>query len=67
MSEKNDDDQKVASFSIKYRDRSPESARNVTAELAGKYVNAQIIQSTETAETTRTFLEDELAKAKTDS
>ncbi|CAN5362470.1 hypothetical protein BH10ACI1_BH10ACI1_02810 [soil metagenome] len=62
--EKSDDDRKVASFSIKYRDRSPEAARNVTAELASKYVNAQILQSTQTAETTREFLETELNKAK---
>ncbi len=62
--DKDDNDQKIASFSIKYRDRSPEAARNVTAELASKYVNAQILQSTRTAETTRDFLDDELAKAK---
>ncbi|HMS42862.1 MAG TPA: hypothetical protein PKE69_21715, partial [Pyrinomonadaceae bacterium] len=62
--DKDDNDQKIASFSIKYRDRSPESARNVTAELASKYVNAQVLQSTQTAETTRDFLDAELAKAK---
>ncbi len=57
-------DQKVASFNIKYRDRSPEAARNVTAELASKYVNAQVLQSTQTAEVTREFLENQLAQAK---
>ncbi len=57
--EKTDNDQKVASFSIKYRDRTPEAARNVTAELAGKYVNAQVIASTQTAEVTREFLDTE--------
>ena len=62
--EKSDDEQKVSSFSIKYRDRSPEAARNVTAELASKYVNAQVLQATQTAETTREFLESELNKAK---
>lgn len=62
--DKNDEDQKVASFTIKYRDRSPEAARNVTAELASKYVNAQILQSTEVAKETRDFLDTELAKAK---
>lgn len=62
--EKSDDDRKIASFSIKYRDRSPEAARNVTADLAGKYVNAQVLQSTQTAETTRDFLDTELNKAK---
>lgn len=62
--EKSDDEQKVASFSIKYRDRSPEAARNVTAELASKYVNAQILQATQTAEVTREFLENQLNLAK---
>ncbi|MET0752501.1 MAG: Wzz/FepE/Etk N-terminal domain-containing protein, partial [Pyrinomonadaceae bacterium] len=62
--EKNDNDQKVASFSIKYRDRSPEAARNVTAELASKYVNAQILQSTQTAEVTQEFLENQLNLAR---
>jgi uncharacterized protein involved in exopolysaccharide biosynthesis len=62
--EKSDDEQKVASFSIKYRDRSPEASRNVTAELASKYVNAQILQATQMAETTRDFLEDSLGQAK---
>jgi len=63
--DKSDDgEQKVASFSIKYRDRSPEAARNVTAELASKYVNAQVLQSTQTAEVTREFLENQLNQAK---
>lgn len=63
--DKSDDgEQKVASFSIKYRDRSPEAARNVTAELASKYVNAQVLQSTQTAEVTREFLENQLNLAR---
>lgn len=63
--EKSDDgEQKVASFNIKYRDRSPEAARNVTAELASKYVNAQVLQSTQTAEVTREFLENQLNMAR---
>lgn len=63
--EKTDDDQKIAAFSIKYRDRSPESARNVAAELAGKYVNKQVIASTQTAEMTREFIDKQLTEAKT--
>ena len=63
--EKSDDDRKVAAFRINYRDRSPEAARNVTAELASKYVNAQVIASTQTAETTREFLDNQLNQAKT--
>jgi polysaccharide chain length determinant protein (PEP-CTERM system associated) len=63
--EKSDDERKVAAFSIKYRDRSPEASRNVTAELASKYVNAQVLQATQTAETTREFLENQVNQAKT--
>jgi uncharacterized protein involved in exopolysaccharide biosynthesis len=57
--EKSDNEQKVAAFSIKYRDRDPNATRNVTAELAGKYVNAQVIASTQTAEVTREFLDNQ--------
>ncbi len=63
--EKNDEDRKTAAFKITYRDRSPEAARNVTAELAGKYVNAQVRASTETAEVTSEFLQTQLTEAKT--
>lgn len=63
--ERTDDDSKVAAFKIAYRDRSPEAARNVTAELAGKYVSAQISASTQTAEVTREFIDNQLNQAKT--
>jgi polysaccharide chain length determinant protein (PEP-CTERM system associated) len=67
--EKSDDERKVASFIIKYRDRTPEAARNVTAELASKYVNEQVIASTQTAEVTREFLDNQrnLKKAELDT
>ncbi len=57
--EKSDDERKVAAFSIKYRDRTPEAARSVAGDLAGKYVNAQVIASTQTAEVTREFLDNQ--------
>ena len=63
--ERSDDDRKVAAFKITYRDRSPEAARNVTAELAGKYINAQVNASTQTAEVTREFIDNQLGQAKT--
>ena len=63
--ERSDNDEKVAAFKITYRDRSPEAARNVTAELAGKYVNAQVNRSTQTAEVTREFIDNQLGLAKT--
>jgi len=63
--ERTDDEKKVAAFKLIYRDRSPEAARNVTAELAGKFVNAQISASTQTAEVTREFIDNQLNQAKT--
>ncbi len=63
--EKSEDDRKTAGFTITYRDRSPEAARNVTGELASKFVNAQINASTQTAEVTREFLDNQVNQAKT--
>ncbi|MDQ3797807.1 MAG: Wzz/FepE/Etk N-terminal domain-containing protein [Acidobacteriota bacterium] len=59
------DNEKVAAFRITYRDRKPEAARNVAAELASKYVNAQVAASTQSAEVTREFIENQLNQAKT--
>lgn len=56
--------EKVAAFRVSYRDRSPEAARNVTAELAGKFVNAQVLSATQRAETTKEFIENQLNQAK---
>jgi polysaccharide chain length determinant protein (PEP-CTERM system associated) len=56
--------QKVAAFKIIYRDRSPEAARNVAAELASKYVNAQVLDSTERAKDTQDFIDKQLNQAK---
>lgn len=58
------ENEKIAAFSINYRDRSPEAARNVAAEMAAKYVNAQVAASTQNAETTREFIDNNLNQAK---
>jgi succinoglycan biosynthesis transport protein ExoP len=58
-------DQKVAAFKIRYRDRDPQAARNVAAELASKYVNAQIQASTEVAQSTNQLFERQLIEKKT--
>lgn len=58
------DNEKIPALRISYRDRSPEAARNVTAELASKFINTQIITSTQSAEITREFIEQRLAEAK---
>jgi succinoglycan biosynthesis transport protein ExoP len=58
------DNEKLAAFRISYRDRRPDATRNVTSELAAKYVNAQVLASTQSAETTRDFLQKEHDSAK---
>ena len=63
--EKNDNE-KLAAFRISYRDRKPDATRNVTAELASKYVNAQVLASTTRAENTRDFLQNSLDSAKSE-
>lgn len=60
----NTGNEKVAAFRIKYRDRDPQAARNVTAELASKYVNAQVQTSTEIAESTNLLFERQMAEKK---
>lgn len=62
--ERTDNEQKVAAFTITYLDRSPEAARNVAAELASKYVNAQVLDSTERAKDTQDFIDKQLNQAK---
>ena len=56
--------EKVAAFKIIYRDRDPQAARNVTAELASKYVNAQVQNSVEIAESTNELFETQLSEKK---
>lgn len=57
--------EKVAAFRIRYRDRDPQAARNVTGELASKYVNAQVQNSVEIAESTNELFEKQLNEKKT--
>lgn len=59
------ENEKVVGFRISFRDRSPETAQDVAAELAKKYVTAQTVESTLSAETTREFINNQLAQAKT--
>lgn len=58
------ENEKVVGFRITFRDQSPEVARNVASELAKKYVTAQTVESTLSAETTREFINNQLAQAK---
>jgi polysaccharide chain length determinant protein (PEP-CTERM system associated) len=57
--------EKVAAFRVRYRDRDPQATRNVAAELASKYVNAQVQTQTEIAESTKDLFEKQLAEKKT--
>jgi polysaccharide biosynthesis transport protein len=59
------EDNKVTGFKLTYRDRTPEAARNVAAELAGKYQTQQQMQSEESVEKTKEFLQKQLDEAKT--
>ncbi|MGD9587783.1 MAG: GumC family protein [Pyrinomonadaceae bacterium] len=58
------DNEKIVGFRITFLDRSAETAQEVTAELARKYVNAQTVESKLSAETTREFINNQLAQAK---
>ena len=58
------DTEKLAAFRISYRDRTPEAARNVTAELASKYVNAQVLDQQQVAKQTGDFIETQLGEKK---
>ena len=58
------DNEKVVGFRISFRDRSPETAQAVTAELARKYVLAQTVESKQSAEMTREFINNQLEQAK---
>jgi polysaccharide chain length determinant protein (PEP-CTERM system associated) len=54
------DNEKLAAFRITYRDRAPESARNVAAELASKYINAMMIDQQREADNTQEFIDSEV-------
>lgn len=56
--------EKVAAFRIRYRNSDPQATRNVTAELASKYVNLQIQRGTEIAEGTRELFSNQLNEKK---
>ena len=58
------DDKKVLGFSIAFRDPSPQTAQAVAADIAERYVKAQSIESTQSAESAREFIDDQLAQAK---
>jgi polysaccharide chain length determinant protein (PEP-CTERM system associated) len=58
------DNETLAALKISYRDRTPEAARNVTMELASKYVNAQARDSQQIAVQTGDFLEEQLGEKK---
>jgi polysaccharide biosynthesis transport protein len=57
-------DEKVVGFRLSYRYRTAKGARDVTAELANKYVTAQTAESTQSAEITREFINNQMNQAK---
>jgi uncharacterized protein involved in exopolysaccharide biosynthesis len=58
------EDRKVLGFSISVKDHSPEDAQAVAAEIAERYVDAQNVESTQSAEMTREFIDAQLSQAK---
>lgn len=56
--------EKVAAFRIRVQGRDPQATRNVAADLASKYVNAQVQTQTEIAESTKDLFEHQLAEKK---
>lgn len=60
------DKEEVAAFSIAYRDREPQAARAVTAELASKFVNEQMKNQLDMSEATKNFLNERLSQSKTE-
>jgi uncharacterized protein involved in exopolysaccharide biosynthesis len=58
------DDEKTAGFRLTFRGNTPETARAVATELASKYVNVQLSESTQSAQTTQQFINNQLSQAK---
>ncbi|HKP70290.1 MAG TPA: hypothetical protein VJV05_13465 [Pyrinomonadaceae bacterium] len=58
------DNETVAGLRVSYRGESPAKAQNVTMDLASKYILAQNIEATQNAETTKEFVDNQLAQAK---
>ena len=59
------DDRKILGFTITVKDPSAETAQAVAEDVANRYVQAQTIESTQSAETTREFIDEQLVQAKT--
>src|ERR1043165_2443618 len=51
-------------FNLSYRGREPRTTQAVTAELAGKYVNAQTDESQKSNTSTKAFFNEQIAKVK---
>lgn len=64
VEKKKTDADKLAAFEISYRDRTPEAARNVAAELASKYISAQVGESANRARETEAFIDKEVTLKK---
>lgn len=64
QTEKSEEDKKVVGFTIAFKYPSPEIAQAVTEALAERYVNMQNVESTQSAETTRQFIDEQMAQAK---
>ncbi|MBC7899107.1 MAG: hypothetical protein H7070_03555 [Saprospiraceae bacterium] len=59
-----DQSDRVVGLRLTYRDSTPEIVQAITRELGNKYIAAQNIESNQSAETTREFIDKRLAEAK---
>ena len=58
------DQRELLGVEVKFRYPSPKAAQAVAGALAEKYVSLQNVESTQSAETTRQFIDDQMAQAK---
>lgn len=57
-------DDKVHGVRISYKNTVPETAQRVTAMIADEFIKAQAAESTQSAETTKEFIDSQLAQSK---
>lgn len=58
------DDNKVSGFRISYENTVAAVAQRITSEIADKFIAAQTAESTQSAETTKEFIDAQLSQAK---
>lgn len=60
------DDERIVGFRISFRGPDPLTTQRIVSELAEKYVNVQTIESRQSAETTKEFIDNQMSQARAD-